>query len=80
VKWWRKAAEQGDALAFSNFGTCYANGIGVEKDTVESFAWVNIADVNHPEVAAIRDKLEGALSPAVISAGQKNCANRLMPE
>ncbi len=35
VRWFRLAAEQGDALAQSNLGAMYANGRGVLKDPVQ---------------------------------------------
>lgn len=36
MKWFRKAAEQNFAPAQYEMGTCFANGQGVEKDTVEA--------------------------------------------
>jgi hypothetical protein len=39
VRWWKKAAEQGDVTAEGNLGTAYGLGIGVPKDTVESLRW-----------------------------------------
>jgi tetratricopeptide (TPR) repeat protein len=39
VKWYRKAAEQGNADAQFNLGLCYANGHGVGKDEVEAVKW-----------------------------------------
>ncbi|GBL24036.1 secretory immunoglobulin A-binding protein EsiB [Opitutia bacterium] len=33
ISWYRKAAEQGLAEAQYNLGGCYANGIGVAKDS-----------------------------------------------
>jgi TPR repeat protein len=39
VRWYRKAADQGDAGAQSNLGFCYANGTGVAKDEVEAVRW-----------------------------------------
>jgi TPR repeat protein len=35
VKWFRKAAEQGYAIAQNSLGFCYANGVGVAKDAAE---------------------------------------------
>ena len=43
VKWFRKAAEQGDADAQVNLGLMYANGRGVPEDYVRAFAWFNLA-------------------------------------
>jgi TPR repeat protein len=39
VKWYRKAAEKGDAGAQSNLGFCYHAGNGVTKDEVEAVRW-----------------------------------------
>ena len=39
VKWFRQAAEQGDAKAQYNLGWCYARGEGVEPDDFEAAKW-----------------------------------------
>jgi hypothetical protein len=39
VKWFRKAAEQNDAIAQCDLGICYYNGQGVAKDEVEAMKW-----------------------------------------
>ncbi len=39
VKWYRKAAEQGNATAQNNLGVCYENGDGVAKDMKEAVKW-----------------------------------------
>jgi TPR repeat protein len=39
VKWYLKAAEQGDAPAQYNLGVCYANGNGVAKNKIEAVKW-----------------------------------------
>ena len=39
VKWYRKAAEQGDAQAQFNLGWCYDNGYGVKQDYAEAVKW-----------------------------------------
>jgi TPR repeat protein len=43
VKWYRKAAEQGDAGAQLNLGVCYENGTGVAKDEAEAIKWYRLA-------------------------------------
>ena len=43
AKWYRKAAEQGDADAQHNLGVMYHFGEGVEKDDVEAYAWLFLA-------------------------------------
>ena len=39
MKWYRKAAEQGNATAQYNIGVCYDNGYGVTKDYAEAVKW-----------------------------------------
>lgn len=39
VKWWRKAAEQGDVDAQFNLGCMYNRGQGVPQDYVEAAKW-----------------------------------------
>ena len=39
VKWIRKAAEQGDAVAQYSLSACYYCGMGVEKDYEEAAKW-----------------------------------------
>jgi TPR repeat protein len=39
VKWFRKAAEQGNATGQYNLGIMYENGYGVTKDYSEAVKW-----------------------------------------
>ena len=39
VKWYRKSAEQGNAVAQDNLGSCYYYGDGVTKDYSEAVKW-----------------------------------------
>jgi hypothetical protein len=43
MKWYRKAAEQGNADAQNNLGACFKYGQGVAKDPVEAVKWYRIA-------------------------------------
>ncbi len=43
VKWFRKAAEQGDASAQNSLGSMYLNGYGLLQDFVEAHKWFNLA-------------------------------------
>ena len=36
VKWYRKAADQGDAKAQVELGECYMCGFGIERDLTEA--------------------------------------------
>jgi TPR repeat protein len=42
VKWYRLAADQGDASAQTSLGAMYANGIGVPRDDVLAYMWSNL--------------------------------------
>ena len=43
VRWYRRAAAGGNALAMHNLGDCFRDGIGVERDHAEAFAWYRSA-------------------------------------
>jgi TPR repeat protein len=43
VKWYRKAAEQGNAQAQSNLGLMYDNGEGVPEEDAEAVKWIRKA-------------------------------------
>jgi high-affinity iron transporter len=50
-KWYRKAAEQGDANAQSSLGFMYATGNGVVKDELEAYKWSLLAGLQGEEDA-----------------------------
>ena len=43
VRWYRLAADQGDASGHFNLGMMYANGLGVPQDDVEAARWWRLA-------------------------------------
>ena len=43
MRWFRKAADQGDALAQNNVGWLYAKGQGVPRDLSEARVWLQKA-------------------------------------
>ena len=45
AKWWRLAAEQGDANTQNNLGSMYINGMGVIQDYAEAVKWYRLAAV-----------------------------------
>jgi len=48
VRWYRKAANQGDAIAQYNYGAMYDNGEGVAQDYTEAAQWYRkAADQDH---------------------------------
>ena len=48
VKWYRLAAEQGNATAQSNLGSMYYSGEGVPQDYVQAYMWVAVAASRFP--------------------------------
>lgn len=49
ARWFRLAAEQGDARAQTNLASLYRTGRGVERDDVEAVNWlVKAAEQRHP--------------------------------
>src|SRR5260221_345140 len=48
VKWWHKAADQGDAEAQHSLARCYIKGEGVVKNNIEAVKWLRkAADQGH---------------------------------
>ena len=72
LKWYRLAAEQGDASAQGHLGVMYAKGYGVLKDNVHAHMWLNIAaSLGHEKAPEARELIEKNMTPADISAAQK---------
>jgi TPR repeat protein len=44
MKWYRKAADAGNASAMRNIGWLYHNGLGVSQDYTEAMKWFRKAD------------------------------------
>jgi TPR repeat protein len=42
VRWFRLAAEQGNALAQYNLGLMYANGRGVPQTNLRAYVWFSV--------------------------------------
>jgi TPR repeat protein len=79
IKWYRKAAEQGDARAQFNLGNMFRTGKGVPQDYVEAHRWLNLAAANYPasekekrdRAASNRDNVAAKMTPAQIAKAQK---------
>jgi TPR repeat protein len=54
AEWYRKAANQEDAVAQSNLGYCYENGLGVVQDSEEAAEWYRKAADQGAEKAKVR--------------------------
>ena len=71
VKWYRKAADQGDAQAQFNLGVCYRKGEGVAKDEIEAYAYYNLAGITDEDARKDLAILEKGMSPDVRLRGQQ---------
>ena len=80
AKWYRLAADQGNATAQSNLGGMYASGQGVPKDYVLAYMWRNLAaggasdaDIRERAVKA-RDELAKVMTSAQVAEAQKRAS------
>jgi len=79
MKWYRKAADQGDAAAQFNLGTLYYNGRGVPQDLVEAHKWYTLAAsgfpaamaANHQRAVNNRQLVAAKLTPSQIVEAQR---------
>ena len=77
VKWYRKAAEQGNADAQFFLGFMYDAGRGVPQDDAQAHMWYNLAASRFPpgenldRAVKIRDLLAKMMTPAQIAEAQK---------
>ena len=85
VKWYRKAAEQGDAGAQSNLGSMYAKGDGVAEDKLNAYVWWSVAKAQGdpsaiknietfmPRMTAQQIADSQALAAKCYSSGYRDC-------
>ena len=72
VKWFRKAADQGDAKAQFNLGECYYIGNGVPEDDVKAYMWFNLSSVQGNKAGIIqKDAVTKRMTKEQIAEGQK---------
>ena len=72
VKWYRKAAEQGDASAQYNLGVMYYNGQGVPQDYIQAHMWLNLSAAQGNKVAVQnRDLIASKMSPEQVAQAQR---------
>ena len=76
MKWYRLAAEQGNAAAQNDLGFMYYKGLGVPVDYVYSYMWANIAassgiaGVNEIALKG-RDLIAKLMTPSQLETAQK---------
>jgi len=60
VAWYRKAADQGSAMAQYNMGVMYRDSLGVRRDPAQALKWFRAAaDQGH---VGARESIEGLLA------------------
>lgn len=77
MKWYRKAAEQGNRTAQESLAGMYKRGQGCQRDYVEAHKWYNLA-ANHSNAGQLRidedisdrNFLENYMTPAQIAEAQ----------
>ena len=72
LKWYRKAAEQGNEDAQGAVGDRYRRGEGVLEDFVQAYAWYNIAAANGEVLAkGSKGRLAEKMTPEQITKAQE---------
>ena len=75
MKWFRKAADQGDVKAQYYLGLMYFQGIGVPKDFVKAYMWYSMASANGNEKAMENlEILSPKMAPQQIAQAQNEAA------
>jgi hypothetical protein len=67
----RAKAEGGDASAQYKLSDYYAQGIGVPKDMVQAYKWLNLAAVKFPSAASAREQMAKEMTPQQIAEAQR---------
>jgi len=71
MKWYRLAADQGDADAQANLGTMYQDGLGVPQNNVTAYMWSDLASAGgDQEAGKHREGLANKMSAAEIAEAQ----------
>ena len=72
VKWYQKAADQGDAIAQNAIGVAYGMGEGVGQNYVTAYAWRNIAATNgNQKVKKGLSQIAEIMTPAQIAEAEE---------
>jgi len=75
VKWFRKAADQGDVLAQSRLAVAYWKGEGVPQSYVSAHMWFNLSAAGGGQDAVKnRDNVARRMTPAQIAEAQKRAS------
>ena len=72
--WYRKAGDQGNALAQAHLGLMYEHGYGVPKDPVMARMWLNLAVSRAPSLSMavkLRNEVAAKMTPAQIAEAER---------
>jgi len=85
IHWYTRSAMQGEPTAYMSLGTCYAKGLGVSRNVVESYRWRLLAvkhfknaPNNRSETEREMKELEKTMTPQQIAEGLK-LADKFVP-
>ncbi|MDO5658159.1 MAG: tetratricopeptide repeat protein [Paracoccus sp. (in: a-proteobacteria)] len=68
----QQTAAQGNAIGLYEMAVAYEAGDAVATDLVEAYGYANLAaSQSHPEAAALRDRLEDAMTAEQVAQGQE---------
>jgi TPR repeat protein len=76
MKWYGKAAQQGDGTAQAMLGLMYERGMGVKPDAVQAYKWYTIA-MSHLEggdrenMMQVRERVSAGMSAAEIEKAEQ---------
>jgi TPR repeat protein len=71
TKWYRKAADQGDAFSQFSLGLAYARGLGVTRDYALAHMWLSLAVTGgFEEAKKARDQLASRMTAAELARAQ----------
>ena len=79
VGWYRKAADQGNALAQLNLGAMHLNGQGVPQDYVLAHMWLNLATVAAAQKLSLGAPNRGAGAASTMSEAEASSAALELP-
>ncbi len=72
VRWYHKAADQGNTEAQFNLGYMYWKGLGVRQDYVKAHMWYNLAaSEGHRDARKHRDRVAAQMTPSQITKAKR---------
>jgi hypothetical protein len=70
--WYLKAAKQGSGEAQNSLGAMYFEGLGVERNLIEAYAWFKLAEQGEQEISKLNiGIIETKLSPEELDVARE---------